>query len=131
MGRSYRFECLKCTYRAIVSGGADEGVDVSVQTARCRDCRKVFDAVVRLRLLCPAAGDGENPEPTSADRVPKFEQIVNRLPLPTSGGFEWMDFPLSCPESPSHEVEPWFDPGKCPVCGSFLEKSGLPFRVWK
>jgi hypothetical protein len=54
MGRSYLFECPKCGYQASVSGGADSGFELSVQTAACRDCRRLFDSVVRWRV--PDAG---------------------------------------------------------------------------
>jgi hypothetical protein len=50
MGRSFWFECSRCGYRATVSGGADRGRDLFVQTISCRDCRKLYDAVTRLRI---------------------------------------------------------------------------------
>jgi hypothetical protein len=42
----------------------------------------------------------------------------------------WRKFKLACPVEPKHFVEAWNDPGRCPRCGNFLEKSGLPFRLW-
>ena len=50
MGRSYWFECPKCGYRAKVSGRADRGLSFFVQTILCRDCRELYDAVIRLRV---------------------------------------------------------------------------------
>ena len=50
MGRSYHFECAKCGYRTIVSGRADRGLNLAVQTIVCRDCRKLFDAVTKLKV---------------------------------------------------------------------------------
>jgi hypothetical protein len=37
---------------------------------------------------------------------------------------------LHCPVSKNHSVHAWNDPGKCPRCGAFLEKSSLPYRLW-
>jgi hypothetical protein len=50
MGRSYWFECPKCGYRAKVSGRADRGLTLFVQTILCSDCRQLYDAVTRLRV---------------------------------------------------------------------------------
>lgn len=130
MGRSYLFECPKCTYKTTVSGGVDHGQDCTVQTIACRDCRKLFDAIIRLRVLSSTKSSklqGEN-FPTTP---PPFEEVVSRLPLPKSRGFRWFDFKPQCPVSKSHRVEVWNNPGKCPVCGSFLERDGLPFRLWE
>ena len=33
-----------------MSGGADTGLQFIVQTATCRDCRVIFDSVVRVRM---------------------------------------------------------------------------------
>src|SRR5579864_8535014 len=51
MGKSYWFECSRCGYRAKVAGRADEGLHMSVQTILCEDCRELYDAVTRLRIL--------------------------------------------------------------------------------
>jgi hypothetical protein len=132
MGRSYQFECPKCSYKAIVSGGEDSGLDFAVQTVRCRDCRRLFDAVVKLRALAPATATRLQPKSALRKKSPPdFETVLNQLPLPASGKFKWLRFPVQCAVSPSHKVERWTDPGKCPVCGSFLEKNGLPFRIWE
>lgn len=130
MGRSYLFECPKCTYKAIVSGGIDHGQDCTVQTVACRDCRKVFDVVIRLRVLISPKTSKPLLGKTPA-APPPFEEVASRLPLPKTRGFRWIDFKPVCPVSPSHKVQVWNDPGKCPVCGSFLERDGLPFRVWE
>jgi hypothetical protein len=42
----------------------------------------------------------------------------------------WREFTLMCPVDAKHFVESWKDPGRCPRCGTFLEQSGLPFRLW-
>jgi len=42
----------------------------------------------------------------------------------------WQKFPPACPVGAKHLVEPWRDPGRCPRCGNFMEKNGLPFRRW-
>ena len=43
----------------------------------------------------------------------------------------WQEFKLACPANAKHFVEAWQDPGRCPRCGNFMEKSGWPFRVWE
>lgn len=132
MGRSYVFECPKCTFKATVSGGADSGLDCSVETISCRDCRRLYDAVTRLRV--PAKNNGLNNGGIRLGRAvespPVFDQLVGQLPFQASAPFQWTEFPLRCPVSHRHNVQRWTDPGKCPVCGSFLEKAGLPFRLW-
>ena len=131
MGRSYLFECPKCSYKSTVSGGADAGLDCAVQTVVCRDCRKLLDAIVRLRVVQNGNLKAAQGNPTSKSTFPPpFEHVLRQLPLPTSQPFHWADFPLRCPVSATHTVERWNNPGKCPKCGAFLEKGGLPFRIW-
>src|SRR5438105_15903009 len=87
MGRSYWFECAKCGYRAKVSGHGDRGLPVFVQTISCRDCKELYDAVVRARIAKALGGDGANSvrsHPgllTSASRsqVPSFQSASTRL----------------------------------------------------
>jgi hypothetical protein len=133
MGRSYLFECSKCDYQASVSGGADAGFEFCVQTAACRDCRSLFDAVVRMRV--PDTG---MKIPTEFQRLrfrktpetpPTFEAALNRLP-PMGKKLKWIPFKIQCPVSPMHRVRAWNETGKCPRCGNFMEKNALPFRYW-
>jgi hypothetical protein len=135
MGRSYLFECPKCCYRAEVSGGTDSGLDFCVQTTACRDCRVVFDSVVRLRM--PDNGfrlvsdfQRARLRKTEAENPPSFETVLNRLPIETRK-FKWAQFKIRCPASLAHRVNPWNEPGKCPRCGTFMEKNALPFRFWE
>ena len=133
MGRSYLFECPKCCYKTEVSGGADNGLDFSVQTAACRDCRVVFDSVVRLRI--PDNGfrldfQRMGLRKTDAEAPPSFESVLNHLPL-LGMKFKWTQFRIRCPVSLAHRVNPWNEPGKCPRCGTFMEKNALPFRFWE
>jgi len=135
MGRSYLFECSKCGYQATVSGGADEGFEFCVQTAACRDCRTLFDSVVRWRV--PDTGlkifpDFQRARLRKAEQEPPptLEAAINRLPPVGVKKFKWVAFKIRCPVSPLHRVRPWKEPGKCPRCGNFLEKNALPFRYW-
>ena len=135
MGRSYLFECSKCGYKASVSGGPDTGFEFCVQTAACRDCRILFDCIVRLRV--PDTGlkifsdfqrarlRKEEPEP-----LPAFEAALNRLPPASVGKFKWVPFKIRCAVSAAHRVRAWNEPGKCPRCGNFMEKTAPPFRHW-
>src|SRR5258708_5587463 len=111
MGRSYLFECSKCSYQARVSGGADTGFEFCVQTAACRDCRILFDCVVRLRV--PDTGPKTSADfqwarlqKTDPEPPPTFEEALNRLP-PGAGKFKWMPFKLRCTVSPLHRVRAW------------------------
>jgi hypothetical protein len=140
MGRSYWFECTRCGYRARVSGRSDRGFHFSVQTVVCRDCRELFDAVTGFRVpqLAAWAGGGLSlwtmgfmaRGARSGRTPPTFHQALNRLSTGEGGGFRWVAFKPQCPNSPRHRTEVWFDLGKCPRCGVFLDKSALPFRIW-
>ena len=134
MGRSYLFECSKCGYQASVSGGADTGFEFCVQTTACRDCRILFDSVVRLRvpdtgLKIPADFQRTRIRKNEPQEAPTFEAALNRLP-PMGKKFKWLTFKLRCHVSPTHRVRAWNEPGKCPRCGNFMEKNSLPFRYW-
>lgn len=135
MGRSYLFECERCNYKAIVSGGADEGYEFSVQTATCKDCRILFDAVVRLRvaesgLKIPNELQRLRLRKSANETALSLEVVLNRLPL-MGKRFKWAQFKIRCPVSLAHRVQAWNEPGKCPRCGTFLDKSALPFRYWE
>jgi hypothetical protein len=139
MGRSYWFECPKCSYRAKVSGRADRGLGFCVQTILCRDCKELYDAVTRLKV--PDEWDGlasagglhrarfQKARPQIA-APPTFHSALNRLPLMGVKRFRWLPFKLQCPVSATHRVRGWNDPDQCPKCGVFLEKSALPYRLW-
>jgi hypothetical protein len=141
MGRTYWFECPRCSYRAKVSGRLDRGVDFFVTTILCRDCKQLYDAVTRIRWPEAAArrlgGDGFllrpvlRPQSQAPRTPPKFDAALNRLLLKGAGRFKWINFPAQCPVSQTHRVQSWNDPDKCPRCGMFLEKSALPYRIWE
>lgn len=134
MGRSYLFECPKCGYKAKVSGGADQGRDFAVQTVLCRNCRRLHDAVIRIRRAGTAGANWLTANPgvrfAKPEIPPSFEAMLNRLPLPDAASLKWVQFKPRCPVSPGHKIQAWNDPGKCPGCGAFLEKSALAFRIW-
>jgi len=128
MGRSYLFECSKCSYQAAVSGGMDTGYECRVQTASCRN---LFDAVIRLRVpdtKIPAEFQRLRTR-APQEPPPPFEAAINRLP-PTGTKLKWLTFRIQCPISATHRVRAWNDPGKCPRCGNFMEKNALAFRYW-
>ena len=135
MGRSYWFECPKCGYRAKASGRADRGLSFFVQTILCRDCRELYDAVVRVRVpdefsfgrLRKESGPGTRPGMTTA---PAFQAVLNRLPPPGANRLKWLAFKPQCPVSALHRIRAWNDPDRCPKCGVFLEKNALPYRLW-
>ena len=135
MGKSFWFECGRCGYRAKVAGRADEGLHLAVQTILCEDCKELYDAVTRLRVM-----DGSRPEahnsldPASleprAKRPPSFHWALNRLRYTSQKISDWLKFPLRCPVSHVHKVRVWNDPDKCPRCGVHLEKAALAYRIW-
>ena len=140
MGRSYWFECPKCGYRAKVSGRADRGLWFFVQTILCRDCRELYDAVVRLRVPDELGGWG-NFGRLRKERLsralpgmttpPSFQAVLNRLPSIGVKRFKWLAYNPQCPVSAIHRVRSWNDPDRCPKCGVYLEKGALPYRQWE
>ena len=100
----------------------------------CRECRELFDVCTRVRRR----------EPAGARWADKFARFIRpEIPPPVlrdpsrplvwrdpSRPLVWREFSLACSASPKHFVEPWQDPGRCPRCGNFMEKGGLPFRLW-
>jgi hypothetical protein len=139
MGRSYWFECPRCSYRAKVSGRADRGLHLFVQTIACRDCRELYDAVTRMRvseeaLAWAQPGGASRAKPLNLRRSlkdpPSFQSAMNRLARMGAKASQWIEFKLRCPVSAIHRVQAWDDPGRCPKCGVYLEKNALPFRIW-
>jgi hypothetical protein len=139
MGRSYWFECPRCGYRAKVSGRADRGLHLFVQTIACRDCKELYDAVTRMRVsqdtvAAARCGEGSRSKTLmlrrSPNEPPTFQSALNRLAYIGLEASKWLQFRLQCPVSTLHRVQAWSDPGKCPKCGVYLEKSALPFRIW-
>jgi hypothetical protein len=139
MGRSYWFECSKCGYRANVAGTFDRGLNFGVQTILCRDCRKLYDAVVRLRVVDElkerSLQVGMRPPVGSAQRTPSspppMASLLNRLPYRGIKYFRWIRYKPQCPVSAYHQAREWNAPDKCPRCGIYLEQNALPYRIWE
>src|SRR5689334_16135413 len=136
MGRGYHFECSKCGFRAIVSGRADRGLNLAVQTIVCRECRKLYDAVTAFKLPVESGlklgnlGLRQRGLPRGRGTPPSFEEAVNRLAYQGATRFRWLKFKPQCPVSRFHRVEAWNAPDKCPRCGVYLERNALPYRIW-
>jgi hypothetical protein len=138
MGKTFLFECPRCAYQARVSGRVDRGFNVWVETIACWDCRRLYDAVVRLRvedkalvLHGPGAKAGSNGSLKAASfEAPSLQAALNRLTLGVARRFKWVQFPKRCPVSSLHRIRSWTDPEKCPQCGTYLERHGLPYRIW-
>jgi len=141
MGRSYWFECSRCGFQAKVAGRADRGLNFFVQTIVCRDCKQLYDAVIKVRVpenpeaQKNPAGPGPGrpkllPEFGGNGAAPPFQSALNRLLYTGSRNFRWRQFLPQCPVSDRHRVQPWNDPDKCPRCGVYLEKNVLPYRIW-
>lgn len=136
MGRTFLFQCPRCSYRAAVAGGHDRGAHCVIQTIRCLDCNALADAPVRLRL---ANEDLDQPyrlwkrnllgesEAAAPQRLLAWH---NRLMFGGVLQMEWVPVKLRCPVSAHHRIEPWRQPGKCPRCGSYLERALTPYQIW-
>jgi hypothetical protein len=142
MGRSYWFECSRCGYRAKVAGGTDRGHDCFVQTILCRDCKELYDVVVRWRtpVDVPEAAAGQsgsrpikpsNNNSSQFQAPPVFPAALNRLPLANVHRSRWVEFRPQCPVSRLHRIENWTERDKCPRCRLPLERNVLPYRVWE
>jgi hypothetical protein len=141
MGRTYLFECSKCSYRARVAGGAARGFHFAVQTILCCECKELYDAVTELKtalarpaILITGAAPFRREKPAGARkkvmRPPTFQSALNRLLPVGARHVRWLNFKAACPVSPRHRVREWNQPGKCPKCGLFLEGNAIPFRIW-
>jgi hypothetical protein len=105
----------------------------------CRDCRKLYDAVKRLRVAAePQRGmklglkhSGLAKRHDGPPRPPTFEAALNRLAIEGLQKSRWIKFDLRCPVSAWHKIEEWRDPGLCPRCGTFLDKDAVPYRIWE
>ena len=122
MARIYLFDCGKCGYRARVVGGLAEGLDLTAQTIRCAECHSLHDAVIALKVPLSAS---------ASLLAPPIDDVMNQLESVDRGATRWEYFEPACPVSPDHKVQEWKQPGKCPLCGFFLEPSALPFREWE
>jgi hypothetical protein len=137
MGRSYWFECSKCGYRAKVSGGEDRGVFLMVRTIACRDCKELYDAIIRMKVPVEPGTSadreslGSGNSSCSSKHPPIFQVALNRLTVTGARAFKWIQYPLRCPAMGFHRVQPWNDPDKCPRCGIYLERTTLPYRIWE
>jgi hypothetical protein len=141
VGRTNHFECPHCQYRARVSGGADDGVNCVVQTIVCHDCRALFDVFTQIRRRNSGGKtDSKRRKQLFPENIPippmmLVEDVCREFqgephPRISPPVTYWEKMKPACPVSKLHRVEPWKDPGRCPRCGNFLEKSGYPFRIW-
>ena len=146
MGRTFHFDCPHCQYRALVAGGTDTGVNCAVQTIVCLDCRRLFDVFTRLLLredkaepppATVGAKSRRNLLPTGVN-IPPFWLVDNpwsvfapsRRSSAPPRQRRWAEVKPVCPIAGFHRIKIWNSPGRCPRCGNYLERNGLPFRLW-
>lgn len=154
MGRTYLFSCSKCNFTARVAGGVDNGRNCFVRTIQCHDCRQLYDVATHVRLSPPLAlrnkiGVGP-PESRLPRRLPKAElrllipehvahstTVVSCCPgvpegmLVAAMDARWVELAVECPRNARHRFDSWTDPGRCPYCLTYLDKSLWPFLVWE
>ena len=154
MGRAYTFDCPKCSFRARVSGGEDQGNNCFVQTHLCQECGDIYDLatyvrwptipspptlspiVIPQRVWPPRSGLKVNLHGYLPDHIHasgRIRQLKPRLPssmLARPPSPRWVQLELQCPKAQHHHLQPWQHPGRCPKCGTFLEQSVVPFRLW-
>jgi hypothetical protein len=127
MGRTFHFECPQCHYRAKISGGSDSGVHCEIQTVVCRDCRELLDVFTKARRR-------KEEKNSRAVKFPGFYRPEIPPVILRNGsvlqGLVWQKYRLACPVAPKHQVEAWNAPGRCPRCGNFMEKEGMPTKIW-
>jgi hypothetical protein len=132
VGKTYIFECPQCQYRVKISGGADSGRHCEIQTVICRDCRELHDVFTRQRRRADAVDLVKFPgfyRPEIPPVILTETSSINPSARPPVR-LVWRECELACPVNADHFVEPWKDPGRCPRCGNFMERNGLPFRIW-
>jgi hypothetical protein len=110
-------------------------MNVWVQTIICRECKQLYDAVTRMKVVDPLTPLRLQPwrplgSHLSRARPSAFSQVLQRLPTPATSRWRWIAYKIQCPVSAIHKVEVWNDPGRCPRCALHIEKNVLPFRVW-
>ena len=146
MGRCYAFTCPKCSFVAHVSGGQDRGMHCFTRTLHCLDCQNLFDVVTHLRQcgfrafglrkspsFDPQATHPSRPLPphaTCSGQVRKRDVRLTSLVLPDGRFARWIEVHLQCPQSKTHRIQTWTNPGPCPHCGTFLDKTVIPYRTW-
>jgi hypothetical protein len=91
----------------------------------------LFDVFKRQRRRTDAVDLVKFPEFYRPEIPPTIlgESSVNP-PAKKTAPLVWRDTNLTCPVEAEHFVEPWTDPGRCPRCGNFMAKNGVPFRAW-
>ena len=135
MARSFFFECSRCRYRVVLSGGADRGAHAFTQTVLCRDCRELFDVPVRLRVapvefkLRQRLNRRQPPMPPPELDPPPSGWNLRLASAP--GLVRWANVKLRCPKQGWHRIQPWNRPGPCPRCGNPLEGTLTPWRYWE
>jgi len=147
MGRCYAYTCSKCEYTAKVSGAEDRGMDVFTRTIHCLDCRDLFDVVSHARQTRPAGLSKTLKTPAVQRRLwagvtwpahATCSEVVQRVgvrrpdhELPAASLTRWVTFRLVCPHGAHHRIERWSDPGRCPKCGTYLDRTLVPYRIWE
>ncbi len=137
MGRTYLFDCARCGYQAKVSGGVDDGFRRIVQTIECRDCKELHDVPIRIRATeteVRASRGKWGAKPFTAiaggSEPSLFSALTDRMLIAGLTEAKWSILKPVCPKSNRHRVRPWNSPGRCPRCGTYLERTLMPYRIW-
>ena len=101
MGRTYLFECPRCEYRVAVAGGVEQGMLCRVQTIRCRDCSKLVDVPIRVRVAAEEArksGMGGTGDAWQERLRRQFMNFHLQLPVGIARRDQWLTLKPRCPD---------------------------------
>ena len=71
------------------------------------------------------------PDHIHASKVIVNQKPVLPEPLLSRSPVRWVELAVRCPNGTTHRIERWKDPGRCPCCQVFLDKSFVPYRIWE
>jgi len=137
MGKTYLYNCPRCGYRAKVSGVVDDGFGRIIQTIECCDCKELYDVPIRVRATDAEVRArrniwGKKPFTTIAGGCDPslFSVLADKMLTVGLTQTKWFVLKPVCPVSGLHRTRPWKEPGKCPRCGTWLERTLIPYRIW-
>lgn len=115
MGIRYQYNCKKCGYNIVTSGGADTGFILLTDTFKCNECRIIFDAKVGDRRQ----RDKDASWVKGLNKKISLETLINH--------HEDIKLPVKCSKCDGSNTKLW--DGYCPKCGAEMTRGRL-VMVW-